>query len=294
MKSALIIGCGYTGTRLATRLMDIGMKVAGTTRSGERAAELEASGVEPLVGGLQGRELLLGIDKVCPDLIVYFVPPQVTDADPLGPVLASLARSPLEAFVYVSSTAVYGNRDGEWVDESTTVRPGTPVARARCQAERIVIDAARTRGTPTRVCRVTGIYGPERTLKKLLQSGNYVLIRDHDAWVNRIHVDDLASGLVAAWQAGGAAEVYNLTDDEPHRTSEFAFMAADLHGLPRPRIVDAKEAAELLGEERLRRKLDSKRVRNRRMREELGVQLEFPSYKIGLPSAVAEEQASGP
>ena len=250
--------------------------------------------MKPLVGELQGRELLLAIDKVSPDLVVYFVPPQPEDADPLSPVLAAIARVPLEAFVYVSSTAVYGNRDGEWVDERAVVRPGSPVARARCQAERIVIEAAGTQGTPTRVCRVTGIYGPARTLKSSLEREEYVLIRDHDAWVNRIHVDDLASGLVAAWQAGDAAEVYNLTDDEPHRTSEFALMAADLRGLPMPRVVEATEAAELLGEERLRRKLDSKRVSNRRMKEELGVRLEFPSYKTGLPSAVAEELAGGP
>ena len=95
--------------------------------------------------------------------------------------------------------------------------------------------------------------------------------------------------VLASWKLGRDGQVYNLADDEPHRTSEFANLAADLHGIPRPRWVDEAEAAKLLGEPRLRRKLDSKRVSNRLMKEELEVILDFPSYRTGLPAAVLEE-----
>ncbi len=289
MKLALILGCGYVGQRLGRRLSASGFRVVGSTRSVERAAELEAAGIEPLVGQLSDARTIDQIRRRGADLVYYLVPPRASGADPLPLVLEAVGVAAPEVFVYVSSTSVYGDRGGDWVDESTTVNPSGGAGLARYEAEREVIELARAAPVPVRVCRVTGIYGPGRTLRTLLKSGDYVLIRDGDAWVNRIHVDDLVVGLLASWRLGRDGAVYNLTDDEPHRTSEFANLASDLHGLPRPRWMDAAEAAELLGEQRLRRKLDSKRVSNRLMKEELAVSLDFPSYRTGLPAAVREE-----
>jgi nucleoside-diphosphate-sugar epimerase len=288
MKRALIVGCGYAGVRLAGRLIETGCAVVGTTRSEARGVELERMGVRPLVGDLTERQVLRELDRLGPEVVFYFVPPAEEGEDPLGKVLAATARAPLEAFVYASSTSVYGDRGGEWVDETDLARPEGRSAEARLAAERVVIGAGWSYQTPTRVCRITGIYGPGRTLRGLLKRGDYLLIRDADTWVNRIHVDDLASGLVAAWRRGGDSRVYNLVDDEPHRALEFACLAADLHGLPRPRWVDEGEAAERLSDSRLRRKTGSKRVRNRRMREELGVKLRYPTFREGLPAAIQE------
>ncbi|NIR43110.1 MAG: hypothetical protein GWN99_04270 [Gemmatimonadetes bacterium] len=94
------------------------------------------------------------------------------------------------------------------------------------------------------------------------------------------------SGLIAAWQKGGDGRVYNLVDDEPHRASEFANLAADLQGLPRPEWIEESEARERLGEQRLRRKLASKRVRSRRLKEDLKLELKYPCYREGLCAAV--------
>jgi nucleoside-diphosphate-sugar epimerase len=116
-----------------------------------------------------------------------------------------------------------------------------------------------------------------------------VLIEGHDSWVSRIHVDDLVSGLLAAWTKGGDGRVYNLVDDKPHRASEFANLAADLQGLPRPSWLELSEAVERLGEQRLRRKLANKRVRSLRLKEDLGVELMYPTYREGLPAAVSQE-----
>jgi nucleoside-diphosphate-sugar epimerase len=287
MKRALVIGCGYTGMHLAARLLEMDCRVVGTTRHKSRAAELEAAGIEPLVGELGDKAALRRIDELGPELVAYFVPPQVLD-DPLSEVLAATARAPLAAFLYASSTAVYGDRGGDWVDETSMVKPETPEAEARHAAERACVEAAWSYQTPTRICRITGIYGPGRTLEKALASGDYVLIEGHDSWVNRIHVHDLVSGLLAAWQRGGDGRVYNLVDDEPHRASEFANLAAELQDLSRPKCLELSEAAERLGEERLRRKLANKRVRSLRLKDDLGVELKYPSYREGLPAAVSE------
>jgi len=263
--------------------------VVGTTRSEGRASELEAAGIEPLIGELNDRETLRRIERLDLALVAYFVPPQGED-DPLPQVLAAAAGAPLEAFLYASSTSVYGDRGGDWVDETTMVKPEGREAESRHAAERLIVEAARSDQTPTRVCRITGIYGPGRTLRHALESGDYVLIRDHDTWVNRIHVDDLVSGLIAAWLRGGDGRVYNLVDDERHRASEFANRAADLHGLPRPEWIELSEALERFGEARLRRKLSNKRVRSLLLKEDLGLDLKYPSYRVGLPAAVEEER----
>jgi len=287
LKAALIVGCGYVGQRLGRRLSGMDLRVVGTTRNPDRVAELEAAGIEPLVGRLSDSKSLEEIERLKANFVTYLVPPQSSGEDPLRPVLDSVAMATSEAFVYASSTSVYGDRNGDWVDETTPVNPSGGAGVARRQAELDVLEMARAGRLAARVCRVTGIYGPDRSFRTLLEGGNYVLVRDADAWVNRIHVDDLVTALLACLRLGSSGRLYNLTDDEPHRTSEFANLAADLHGLPRPRCVNEAEAAELLGEERLRRKLDSKRVRNRSMKEELELELEHPSYRTGLPAAVA-------
>jgi nucleoside-diphosphate-sugar epimerase len=289
LKRALIVGCGYTGERLAARLLEMDFRVVGTTRNEERAAELEAMGVEPLVGQLADKEVLLRIDKLGPELVAYFVPPQ-PERDPLAKVLSATARAPVEAFLYASSTLVYGDRGGDWVDETTMVNPENPEALVRHVAERQIVEAAWSYQTPTRVCRISGIYGPGRALRASLESGDYVLIRDHDTWVSRIHVEDLVGGLLGAWRKGGDGRVYNMTDDEPHRASEFANLAAQLHGLPAPEWIDEAEARERLDEVRLRRKLASKRVRSVRLKQDLQVELQYPTYREGLPAAVAAER----
>lgn len=292
MRPALIIGCGYTGLRLAARLRAAGLAfpVVGTTRNEARAGEVSAAGAEPLVGDLTRGDVLDRIARLEPGLVVYFVPPRSGGSDPLPGLLSSLAQTGVEAFLYASSTSVYGDRRGGWVDETTELRPENPTARARCAAEQSVLDSTHVAGLPGRICRITGIYGPQRTLKSVLQSGDYVLIEGRDAWVNRIHVEDLVTGLIATWQRGVSGGIYNMADDSPHRASEFANLAAKLHGLPAPRWIEASRAREELSERRLRRKLDSKRVSNGRLREDLRVVLQYPTYKEGLPAAIAEEQ----
>lgn len=288
-QTALIAGCGYTGLRLGQRLVEEGLRVVGTSQRAERP-DMQAAGIEVLTGPLHAPTILTAIEKLKPSLVAYFVPPQRT-GDPLPLVLEAARHPALEAFTYASSSSVYGDHGGAWVDETTPIvdnETGDPLRHA---AEQLMIEAGQ-HGAPTRVCRITGIYGPGRTLRQVLESGHYTLIKDHDVWVGRIHVDDLVSGFLAAWRRGRAGRVYNMVDERPHLASEFANLSAHLNHLPRPALITAAEARQRYEAPELRRKLASKRIRCLRLKTELGVQLKYPDYLTGLPAAV-ESTAHG-
>ena len=285
-RTALIVGCGYTGVRLGRRLLEMGLRVVGTSRKADRA-DTHPAGLELLTGDLLDPAVLAAIEKLKPSMVGYFVPPQRAD-DPLSRVLDAARSRAMEAFVYASSSSVYGDRAGEWVDETTPIVDSETGDPLRYAAERLMSEAGQG-GVPTRVCRITGIYGPGRTLRGLLETGAYTLVEGHDVWVNRIHADDLVSGFLAAWQKGNNGAVYNMVDDRPHRASEFANLAADLNHLPRPAVISEAEARTRYAGEELRRKLASKRIRCARLRHDLGVQLKYPSYLTGLPASVARE-----
>lgn len=286
-KTALVIGCGYTGTRLALPLLERGFRVIGVSRRAEQDPELRRAGIQPMAGNLSEPDFLSALHKLSPSVVAYFVPPQKGD-DPLPAVLAATSNPLLEAFLYASSSSVYGDRGGAWVDETTAISSNDTGDPDRYDAERCVAGAGMD-GIPTRICRITGIYGPDRTLKHLLANGGYTLIEDGDPWVNRIHVDDLVAGFLAAWEKGTAGMVYNMVDEQPHRASEFANLAADLNHLPRPARITELEARTRYDAAELRRKLSSKRVRCLRLGNELGVRLRYPGFRAGLAAAVAQQ-----
>lgn len=290
MRRALIIGCGYTGLRLAGRLRQQGFAVTGTTRGPQRADVLRAAGTDVLDGALDDAVMLARLGALAPAIVVYLVPPQADVRDPLPGVLAAFRAAPPESFVYASSTSVYGDRQGDWVDEETPLVDDGAADVRRIEAERLVLEAARRDGLPTRVCRISGIYGPGRTLRPLLQSGRYHLIAGRDPWVGRIHVDDLVSGIVAAALRGADCMVYNMVDRRPHLASEFANLAADLQGFVRPPRISPAEAAGRYSDAEFRRKTSSKRIRCGRLVDDLRVELRYPSFEHGLPAAVAEDQ----
>jgi nucleoside-diphosphate-sugar epimerase len=206
-------------------------------------------------------------------------------------VARAFADAAPEALVYLSSTSVYGRREGEWTDESTPLRPSSPVGEARAAAEEVYLDAARERGLPARVCRAPGIYGPGRTLRERLELGAYRRLNDEDHWVSRIHVDDLVSGLIAAWRRGRAGEVYLLCDDQPVTGAEYAELTASLLGLPLPPAVSREDIRNELSKSAFERRVGARRCSNRRMREELGVIPIYPSVREGVPAALQEEGA---
>lgn len=295
MADALILGCGYTGIRLGRRLRDEGHDVTGTTRSEDRAARLEEAGLRSLRLDVTDPDGLRKLEEQAPDVCFYLIPPvrrqedgERTYLDPTEDVVKALRRAPLEAFVYGSSTSVYGDRGGDRVDENAIPRPDSSLGRARLEAERSILRCGWEWDCRPRIGRISGIYGPGRTMRRYIASGRYHVIEDADPWSNRIHVDDLVTGLVAIWRRGENGRVYNLVDDEPHHSAEFAGLVAELLGVEIPTITVA-EARQRYSESRLARKLGSKRVSNRRLREELEVELEHPTFREGVPAALRDE-----
>jgi nucleoside-diphosphate-sugar epimerase len=290
---ALILGCGYVGRRLARALLAEGVQVIGTTR-GERVAEIASVGAIPTVADVLDPASLRPLAEWHPHVVFDLVRPVRTAEDAYTVegtrnVARAFSASPPEALVYVSSTAVYGPRHGEWTDENTPVAPSAPAGAARVEAERIYLDACREAGLPVRICRIPGIYGPGRTLRPRLETGAYRRLDDEDQWISRVHVDDLVAGLVAAWRRGRPGEVYLICDDHPVTGAEYAELTAGLLGLTLPPTVSREDIRHDLTRSAFERRVGARRCSNRRMREELGVIPIYPSVREGIPAALREE-----
>jgi nucleoside-diphosphate-sugar epimerase len=291
-----ILGCGYTGLRLAKVLAGRGSTVAGTTRTTARFDEIRAAGAEPLELDVLEPSSLEALREWKPDIVFDMIRPQRTGRDQYS-VLGSrrlvelLVRLSPEAIVYLSSTSVYGRRDGHWTDETTQPNPTSPLGEARLHTEALYLDAYRTHGLPVRIARVPGIYGPGRTLRERLESGAYRRVDEDALWVSRIHVDDLVQGLVAVGERGRSGEVYLLCDDEPVTGQEYAQLTAELLAVPLPPMVEREDIRGELSRSAFERRIADRRCSNRRMREELGVIPIYPSVREGIPAALREEGA---
>lgn len=292
---ALVLGCGYTGRRVARELLAEDVDVVGTTRSADRARELQDEGISPLLLHIRRSSDLDRLGRLRAHVCFYLVPPLGREGtrDPESPVpgeapaaaLHALALEGLRCFVYVSSTSVYGDRRGAPVDETDPPAPDSRSGRARLAAEAAVLAAGRAAGVETRIGRAAGIYGPGRTMRDAIREGRYHVVEGMDGWSNRIHVEDLARALVALWRRGRDGRVYNLADGRPHRASEYAALVAEAAGLHVP-VLAPGEARERYGPGRLARKAASKRVSNRRLREEIGFRFRYPSVREGLAASL--------
>ena len=295
-KRAVIVGCGYVGMFLARRLVREGVAVRATTRTPERYAEIEETGAHPAFAEVMEPGTLKALGDWEPHVVFDLVRPQVIGPDRYsvwGPmnVASAFAERPPEALVYLSSTSVYGRREGDWTDESTELNPSSPLGQARMESERVYEEIHRVHGFPMRICRAPGIYGPGRTLRQRLESGAYRRLDDEKLWVSRIHVEDLVTGLIAAWRRGTSGEVYLLCDDEPVSSQEYAQLTATLLALPLPPVVDREDIRHDLSKSAFERRIADRRCSNRRMREELGVIPQYPSVREGLPEALRAEGA---
>lgn len=291
---ALILGCGYVGLVLARSLARQGIEVMGTTRNVDRLAEIERTGAHARLADVMDPATLRLLADFDPHVVFDLVRPQTIDADRYTSwgtqnIASTFSGSSLEAMIYVSSTSVYGRRSGEWTDEATEVNPISPLARARVEAEQVYFERYRESGLPVRICRVPGIYGPGRTLRQRLETGAYRRMDDEKLWVSRIHVEDLATGLIAAWRKGAAGEIYLLCDDEPITGQEYTELTAQLLSLPLPPTVTREDIRQELSSDAFERRISSRRCSNRRMREELGVELIYPTVREGIPASLRQE-----
>jgi nucleoside-diphosphate-sugar epimerase len=271
-------GFGVSAAALARRLAPEGFAVAGTTRDREKAETMLTRGIEafPFDG-----ESPLG-DGALDDathVLVSIPPDQAGD-----PVLRQARRALEEArplwIGYLSTTGVYGNRDGGRVDEGSALRPTSERAHRRVQAELAWLRFGEESGLPVHAFRLAGIYGPGRSVLDDLRAGRARRIDKPGHVFSRVHVDDIAAVLAASIAHPRAGAIYNVCDDEPAEPRAVVEYAAGLLGISPPPLTPFDPAA--LSDMARSFWADCKRVDNSRIKRELGVVLRYPDYRAGL------------
>lgn len=279
----LSFGHGYSARALARRLLREGWTIHGTTRSPDKADALRAEGVRPLLWSDDH-----GIAQALAQAthLLSSVGPEA-DGDPVlerfGAQIAQAAPR-LDWAGYLSTTGVYGDHDGAWVDEDTPLTPGTQRGKRRVAAEAAWQAVP---GLPLHIFRLAGIYGPGRGPFEKVRRGTARRIVKPGQVFSRIHVDDIAQILHASILRPEAGAVFNLCDDDPAPPQDVIAHAARLLDLPLPPEVPF-EQAEMSAMARSFY-AESKRVRNDRIKTRLGVELIYPTYREGLQALLEDE-----
>ena len=288
-KKLFCFGFGYTAGFLAEKLLAYGWKIAGTTTSAEKRDFLRKNGIEAWL-----------FDQMhsIPDPFTTFadvthvllsVPPDAK-GDPVfnahGTDLAALKK--LEWVGYLSTTAVYGNQNGNWVDEKTPATPSSRRGSQRLKAEEQWQSLCLNEGLPLHIFRLSGIYGPNRSAIDSVRSGMAQCIDKPGHIFNRIHVEDIVQVLIASMNKPHPGSIYNLADDAPSARYDVIRFACNLIGIEPPPLVpfDQAEMAPIV------RSFyeDNKRIHNDTIKNELGVRLAYPDYHSGLKSCLEVEQ----
>ena len=277
----LIIGCGYLGERVAHRWLAQGARVAALTRSPERAKAFRRASIEPVIGDVLEPALLEALPDA--ETVLYAVgydrrsgrSQREVYVAGLENALARIARR-TRRLIYISSVSVYGQSDGETVDERSPCTPNRENGQACLDAEAVVwkhFAPGSAEESGACVLRLTGIYGPHRLLQRVdaLRAGEPIA-GDPDGWLNLIHVGDAVNAVLACEERGRAGETYLVCDDEPVRRRDYYARLASVIGAPVPQFEGSGGRTSGL----------NKRCSNRKLREELGVELAFPTYREGL------------
>lgn len=281
MSELFCFGLGYSAEALARRLLPAGWRIAGTATTTAGVARIPGLGCQGLIfdGSEHSPEIAHALATATHVLVS--APPGRTGDPVLLHHAADLAAAPHLIWIgYLSTIGVYGDWQGAWVDEETPPRPVAERSKLRLAAESQWLALASRTKAEVQVFRLAGIYGPGRSAIDTVRDGTARSIVKKDQVFNRIHVEDIASVLEAAITRGGTHTVYNVTDDEPAPPQDVVRHAAQLLGLPPPPVLDF-EAAELSPMARSFYS-ENKRVRNSRLKADLGVALRYPTYREGL------------
>ncbi len=283
-KTLLSIGHGYTAQALARRLLPDGWRIIGTTRDPERAQALTSDHVEMHVyPGSDLTPLLAQASHVLSSAGA------TEEGDPVvSDIGAQLAEAQhLEWVGYLSTTGVYGDYGGDWVDETTPLSPSTKRGQMRLAAEQ---DWSGIPGLPVHIFRLAGIYGPGRGPFAKVRNGTARRIIKAGQVFSRIHVEDIAQVLAASIAKPNPGQAYNVCDDDPAPPQDVLAYAAELLDMPPPPET-AFETADLSPMARSFY-AENKRVRNDRIKDELGVELLYPDYRAGLRALLALETSA--
>jgi nucleoside-diphosphate-sugar epimerase len=277
--AALIVGCGDVGLRVASRLLAMRREVTGVVRSDQSAAQLTQHGVRALCADLDA-----AAPREAAALIFYFAPPPASgDGDPR--LRRFLAERPADGarIVYISTSGVYGDCQGRWIDEDAPLQPLSARAQRRLDAERALAQW----GGEHVILRVPGIYGPGRLPLERLRQGLPVVCEAESPYTNRIHADDLAEAALHAAAYGQSGAAYNISDGQPTTMCDYFTRCAALLGLAPPPQVSMEQARRVFTPAMWSFMEESKRLRNRRMLEQLGYAPRYADLERGLAACLA-------
>ncbi len=276
----LVLGCGDVGLRLLP-LLRARFRIYAVTSNPERCAELRAAGAIPIIADLDLPSSLRRLRGLAQH-VVHLAPPQssgVTDRRTrnLCAILPEGAR-----MVYVSTTGVYGDCGGALIDETRTVAPHNARAQRRVDAERVLRAWGARAGAQVAILRVPGIYARERLPLKRLEQGTPALRAEDDVFTNHIHADDLAHIIALALFRGLPGRIYHAVDDTRMKMADYFDAVADAFALPHPPRVAREQLTALVTPMLLSFMSESRRMRNGRIKQELGVTLRYPQVAPAL------------
>lgn len=285
----LILGCGYVGQHTSRKLSDAGHIVYGTARNAEGAEGLLKANIKPI--------LISSITDIFDANELQNIT-HIIDSIPLEKTGTGLTN-PQQDFVpelikklpnlkwagYLSTTGVYGDSGGEWIDEDTPANPTSERGKQRLVAEKAWLGNFAN----TEIFRISGIYGPGRNLLPTLAKGNYTAIKwDKPHYSNRIHVDDIADALIAAINEPRPGRIVNLCDDLPYPHADYVSELCAAADFPPPVLITPDEAKSKLSLSALDFFIDNKRISNKKLHNELLPRLKYPSFRDALPEVIKE------
>ncbi len=279
----LILGCGLIGRALARHYCQQGEQVIGVVRSAASYEAVAASGAEPLALDLE-QDALSALPCTGETIFHLAPPPPTGEEDALSARLVehfACCGHP-RRLVYMSTTGVYGDCAGAWVDETHPTRPDAARSKRRLDAEQRLTRWAAASGVELIILRVAGIYAAERLPLARLRQGLPVVLEAESPWSNRIHADDLVTICCAAMDRAPAGAIYNVSDGHPSTMTDYFNQVATAAGLPLPPQVPLAEAAAHLSAGMLSYMQESRRLDNRKLLTELGVSLRYPTLTEGL------------
>ena len=276
-KRLFIFGLGYSGLEIAKLAMAAGWSVAGTVTGMDKAGRLAGDGIE--THRFDGTAPFATRTLEEASHVLCTIAPGTT-GDPALRSSAALLRQ-ARWLGYLSTTGVYGDHGGGWVDETTPPRPDQPRSIERLAAERAWQALGAT------VLRLPGIYGPGRSAIDRVRAGTALRIDKPGQVFSRIHVEDIATAVLAAMTRSSPGAVYNVADDLPASNSDVIAYACGLLGLPVPAVIGWDEAAPTMSAMARSFYAENRRVRNDRLKHDLGVALRYPTYREGLRAIAA-------
>lgn len=273
-------GLGYSAMAVSRRLDAAGWTISGTCRKSVRKSALGALGISAAI--FDGENPMEPVDLLQSATHILLSIPPGRDGDPAfkqhADDIASVGT--VEWVGYFSTTGVYGDRDGDWVDETSELRPSSARGQRRVDAERSWVEWGNRYGISVQIFRLPGIYGPGRSAVDQVKAGTARRISKPGHVFSRIHVEDIATTVAASIERPNAGAIYNVCDNEPSASGDVvAYVCELLNQEPPPEIPYNQAVMSAMAKSFWS---DNRRVRSERIKEELGVRLDFPNYRIGI------------